>query len=51
MAMYQFVAHCENPKLSHDKVIKCITKHLLGMRCIRIQVNINASLELIAFVD
>ena len=51
MAMHQCARFSENPKLSHEKVIKKLVKYLIGTNNIGIESKINSSLGLTAYTD
>ena len=51
MAVHQCTRFCEDPKLSKEKAVKRVVKHLLGTRHIGIQAMINTDLGLTAYAD
>ena len=51
IAMHQCTHFCESPKLSHEKAVKRVVKHLLGIRHVGMQATINYILRLAAFTN
>ena len=51
IAVNQCARFSENPKLSHEKAIKRIAKHLIGTKHVGIEAKIDSSLGLIAYAD
>ena len=51
MVVHQFATFCKNPKLSHEKSVNRIFKHLLGTRHMCIQAKTNVEAGLLAHAD